>query len=58
MNSNASTKTNASTKKGPDRRTRGERRRRDGDNRRAHDRFSPGKTSNDRRQSERRSRKS
>jgi Xaa-Pro dipeptidase len=49
---------NASTKKSPDRRKRGERRRGDGDNRRAHDRFSPAKTSNDRRQIERRSRKS
>ena len=49
---------NASTKKSPDRRAKGERRRRDGDNRRAHDRFSPGKTSNERRQNERRSRKS
>jgi hypothetical protein len=49
---------NASTKKTPERRTKGERRRRAGDNRRAHDRFSPGKTSKDRRQNERRGRKS
>jgi hypothetical protein len=47
MSSNASSKTRA------DRRTSPERRRA-GDNRRAHDRFAPGKKSNDRRQNERR----